>query len=81
MGGEKCECFLTIFPARHEVTGSQYTLLARESENEVMETRVTNSSFDNVGEAVVPGSGTNKILSTLEGVGIELQSKNRKVIE
>ena len=49
--------------------------LARESENKIMEARVVNPSLNDIGKAVVPGSGTIKVYSTFESVGVKLQNK------
>ena len=50
-------------------------LLTREGKDEVMEVPVVNLILDNIRKAVLPGSGTTEIFSTLESVRIELQTK------
>ena len=56
-------------------------LLARESENKIMEARDVNPSLDNIREAIVPRSGTTEIFNTFKSVGIELHAKQGVEIE
>ena len=53
-------------------------LLTREGKDEVMEACVAYSVLDNIRETVVPRSGTAKVSSTFESVGLKLKA-NREL--
>ena len=50
-------------------------LLAKESEDKVMEAYVTNLVLDHVRKTVIPRAGTAEIPSTFESMGVKLQTK------
>ena len=52
-------------------------LLTWEGENEIMKARVMNLSLDNIGKAIVPGSGTVEVPSTFKSMGVKMQTKQR----
>ena len=56
------------------------SLLARKRENKALEPGVADPSSDEIRERVVPGPSTIKVPSSFEGVGIDLRSKQGRIL-